>query len=131
MTTTNIRRDFTGDRTKDVPELTTPRYRATLEDFDGNPIPLVNVSTLTLTLYDESTGVIVNGVDSVNILNADRGTFGVTDGKLTILLEEDDTEILDDTKGSEKRVMLIEWVAGAIIGKHEVVFRVKNLARVP
>jgi hypothetical protein len=124
--TANITKKFADP----IAEGTTPRYEATLLDPGGTPIPAIDMTTLTLTLYDSVTHAVVNSVQDVNILNAGRGTFDAL-GNLAITLTTGDTAILDDTKRSEKRVMLIEWVAGSITGRHEVVFKIKNMVLVP
>jgi len=61
----------------------------TLKDTSGSA---VTPATLTLSLFDHSSGVIVNSRKEQNVLNANGGT--VTDGVYTIELDESDTAIV-------------------------------------
>lgn len=117
----------------DVPEQTSWQLRTVLRDHEGNLIPRAAMTTLELTLYVQTSGnPLINSVDHVNILNADRGVVGATDGTVTITLHKADGVILNDTVASEKHVALVEctYNGGLDSVKREVVFTVKNMTRV-
>lgn len=114
-----------------IPEKSTWRYTGILKDETGTAIAALSLSTLTLTLYNLDTLAIINGMNGINILNADRGTVDAS-GNLTVVLQPADNPILDTTKIDETHVMLLQWTyaGGAKAGRHEVEFRVRNLAQV-
>lgn len=92
--------------------------------------------TLTLKLYVlDAARTIINGVDAVNIKNADRGTIDES-GNLLIALELDDAAILNPLKKSERRVALVRWTYLAPGSKqrgggHQWLFTIVNQERYP
>lgn len=118
--------------TVEVLERTTPRYRAVLEDNEGNPIPAASLTTFTLTLYvikiDGTLELIRN---DQNIPNANNVTVD-TNGVVIWSMQVADLALVEAVP-FERHVALFEWTwsAGAKAGKHEVVFSVKNLTAVP
>ncbi|MCY2965064.1 MAG: hypothetical protein NT069_15755 [Planctomycetota bacterium] len=59
------------------------RYSATLTADDGvTPIPASSLSTLTLNLIDDATGVVINSRNNQNVLNAN----GVTVSEAGVLV---------------------------------------------
>ncbi len=111
-----------------VPQSSTFKYSAVLQDETGAPIPATALTTLTLTVYALGTGAIVNGITHLNILNVGRGTVDQL-GNLTVLLAPTDNTILAVPPVPEAHVMLLEWTygGGAKEGIHEVQFTVSNI----
>lgn len=112
-----------------IPEKTTWRYSGVLNDELAAPIPAASLSTLKLTLYNLADLAILNGVSAVSILNTDRGTVDAL-GNLAITFLPADSPIVDATLGEETHIALIEWTYGAKAGRHEVEFKVRNMALV-
>lgn len=71
------------------------QYTATLTDAAGSVIALADIVSLTLTLYDRSSGVILNSRNAVDALNANDVTVGSTDGLLTWDIQPGDNTIYD------------------------------------
>lgn len=120
-----------------IAELSSWTYTVTLKVPDATgvliPLALTDVQTLTLTLYDLSSGTIINSINHVDIKNTGRGTYAATTGKLTISFHSADTPIVSATLDLERHVALIEAIYNAGIDRleHEVEFTVRNLTRVP
>jgi len=74
--------------------------KGTLKDTGGDTIS--SPATLTLTLYDESTGVIVNSRNEQNVLNLNGGS--VTSGNYVIELDSSDTQIVGSLTEGERQV---------------------------
>lgn len=120
--------------TFEVIEETTPTYTVTLLDEDGTPIQGEDLITLTLTLYQEYTGVVVNTRDHQNVLQTNGVTVdvnGVLEWKMDVL----DTTILNDSLPREPRIALFEFTYPGVTvteyGKHEARILVRNLSKVP
>lgn len=118
----------------DVLERTTRVYTAVLENEDGNGIPASGLNTLTLTLYDFSTGTILNSRNKQPALNANGVTIDSA-GNLKWTMQPEDNAIVDTdliANAKEKHKALFEWTyaGGAKYGKHEVSIRVENLNKV-
>lgn len=118
-----------------VNELTTAEYTATITDEDGEtPIPLADLSTVTLTLYDEASGSIINSRDDTNVKNTGPVTIHATSGLLTWTMAPADNPIVGSVAvgGVEKHIALFEWTwdSGNKAGKHEVLIEVVNLGKV-
>lgn len=112
-----------------IDEKTTARYQATVADETGAAIPAASLTTLKVTLYDQSTGNIINSRNSQNILNANGATVDSA-GLLTWTLTPADTAIVGD-KTLELKTALFEYTfaSGAKTDRHEVVFAVRNLGK--
>lgn len=82
-------------RKEDIMEQETVDLQLQILDFDNDPIAADELDTLTLTLYDEESGEIINDRDHVNILNANGGAVD-DEGILTMSLESDDTVLVGD-----------------------------------
>lgn len=113
-----------------VPERSTYVLTATVEDHAGTPLGPTSLATLTLLLFDAASGTVINSVNRVNILNAGRGTL-TSGGVLTLALEPLDNQLVDASRSEEAHVALVEWTYGAKEGRHEIVFFVTNLTKVP
>lgn len=115
-----------------IAEKTTRQYTTTLTNEAGVPIPLSDITVMTLTLYVlDAAKTIINLRDHVNIQNAGPGTYHATSGLLTILFAPEDMAIIGASgPAEEKHVALIEYTYGGTKqGAHEVEHTVVNLAR--
>ena len=108
---------------------TTPTYTATIVDQNQNPVPASALSTLTLSIVDTLTGLTINGVRQVNILNADRGSVD-GQGNLTIRLQVGDTSMDETTAPSVQRSLIIDFSynGGLSVGRHEATFELVALS---
>jgi hypothetical protein len=83
----------------------------TLAAEDGTPIPLANITTITLTLYDVATGKvpagIINSRNAVSIKNVNGGT--IADGGGTFKLTAADNAMVSTTAQSELHAALVEF----------------------
>src|SRR5262245_9276042 len=113
-------------------ELKTYRIRGDLIDEAGDPLAPGNLTSLTLRLFDETTATILNGVNGTNILNADRGNVD-GNGHFTLLLQPDDSPILNDRLLEEAHIAFVEWTfaAGQKRGGIEIEFFVWNFVKLP
>ncbi len=117
-----------------VREACTALYTATLQDETHTAIPGSSLTTLTLTLYDQASGSILNSRNRQNVLNANNVT--VTEaGVLAWTMQPADNAIVNLSVAAgarERHVALFEWTwaAGAKAGKYEVFFDVQNLTKV-
>lgn len=108
---------------------TTPKYLGQLQDEVGNPLAGGVLSSLQLTICDTTTKVIINAVQDVNILNADRGTIDGL-GNLVVSLKAADTPLIDPTNMQEYRSLILiwKWNSGASVGAREVRFVIDALS---
>ena len=100
-----------------IKELTTPsnpineeesaQIVATLYDASGAPLVKASINSLTLTLTDSITEVVINSRDESNILDANGGTVAA-DGTLTFNLTPADNPILG-TVSPEFHKFHLEW----------------------
>lgn len=124
----------TGPMRFTVFERTTPRYTATIVDDRDNVLASGSLSTMTLTLYDKSTGNILNSRDDQNVLNANQVTID-SSGNLVWIVQVQDLALVNTNETNETHVALFEWSWSAESltknGKHEIELAVKNLTKVP
>ena len=118
-----------------IKEATTAQYMATLTDEAGVAIPSADLTTLTLTLYNESTAAIINSRDAQSVLNANGGTMHATSGLLTMIFAVADNPIVDTslTHGqTETHIAMFKftWNAGAKAGYHLVTLEAEQLLKV-
>ena len=92
-----------------VEEGTTPILTMTLQDQASAPIPLVALTTLTLTSYDVRTGTIINSRNAQSVLNANNGTYHATSGLFTWELQPADTIRVSATAPIEEHAALLQW----------------------
>jgi hypothetical protein len=113
-----------------VPEKCSFYYSGYLKDEEGNAIVAADLTTLTVTVYDETTGTIINGVENTNILNTGRGSIDAA-GLLEVVLLPADMAVVGTGK-RETHILLIQWTwaTGSKAGKKEVAFPVQNLTKV-
>lgn len=105
----------------------------TLTDFDGAAIALAAIATFTLTLYNDATNAVINGLNAADILNAGKGTVDAAGG-FVIRLDAADTPIVDGTlaeKALEVHIARLTWTwndgVGTRTGIQEVRHRVQKL----
>jgi hypothetical protein len=115
-----------------IAEKTTQVLTCTIKDETDVVIPLDQITTLTLTLYNQESRTIINTRENQNVLNLANVTYHATSGLLTWLLQPADTAIENVAKSIEVRVALFQWTfaAGNKHGKHEIVFKIRNLEKV-
>ena len=79
----------------------------TLKSTEGETV--TSVSSLTITLYDKSSGTIINSRNSQTVNNVNGGTFSA--GVYTIELDGADTEAVGEVAdgSSQERIARIEW----------------------
>src|SRR5262245_35761022 len=101
-----------------VNEKTTALYTATLKDELSVAIPVASVSTIPLTLYDRTTGTIINSRDHVDGKNANGVTID-SGGNLAWTMVPADNAIIGYWD-VEEHVALFEWtLPSGKAGKHE------------
>lgn len=123
-----------NEKERRVEEKTTARYKVILSDEAGAVIPLSDMTTITLTLYDDYTGTIINSRNAQNVKNTNNVTYTEA-GLLTWTLQPNDNIIVSSdvrTNSYEKHIALFEftWDSGAKAGKHELEFQVRQLNKV-
>jgi hypothetical protein len=108
-------------------EKSTQKINFTVEDEDGNA---VQPETLTVTLYNQADGAIINSRNAINILNANGGS--VSAGVGYWIMDPDDNAIVNDARDEEIHVALFEWTwnSGQRGAPWEVLLNVRNLAKV-
>lgn len=105
-------------------------------DETGSAIPLVNVGTLTLTLYDDVSGALVNPTGrpaGQDILNTAGGTYAATSGHVTFQFDSDDMAILGSWQRGrrESHTALFELTWGSTgYWSGEIKLLVANMQRV-
>ncbi len=119
-----------SQQTHDCQELQSLTVGFTLRDELRQPIPLADVTSLTLTLYDERSGTVINGRDNQDVLNNHDVTFHATLGQLRWSVAPNDLAIQDDTVGIEPHVGLftIRWGSNKAFA-HMVILNVLNLQK--
>tara|TARA_Y100000004_G_C8799106_1_gene362588 strand:- start:156 stop:548 length:393 start_codon:yes stop_codon:yes gene_type:complete len=123
-----------NEKERRVEEKTTARYKVILSDELGAVIPLSDMTTIILTLYDVYTGTIINSRNAQNVKNTNNVTYTEA-GLLTWTLQPNDNIIVSSdvrTNSYEKHIALFEftWDSGAKAGKHELEFQVRQLNKV-
>jgi hypothetical protein len=107
-----------------------------LKDAAGAIIPSTQMATMTMTIQDWSNPAhpIVNGVDGTVDVKNTRGCSLSTQGVFKLVLLKEDTVILNDARGYEKRRILVEYEWPATPTKSdalEVFVIIRNLERRP
>ncbi len=117
--------------TKIYAEKKTAECTATITKRDGvTPVPSANLDAVTLTLYEESGGEVINSRSADDIKDTGGGTIHATSGLLTLLLSPDDMAVVLSGR-FEMHVALIEWTYdGTQEGGQEIAFMVRNLVKV-
>ncbi len=112
-------------------EHTSAKYTAQLVDPTLYPagVPAAALQTLVLTLYDLTTGTVINSRNAQNVLNTNNVTIDAS-GNLVWAIQGADNPIITATLAIETHIALFEaaWTGGACT--HEVSLPVRNVARV-
>jgi len=110
----------------------TPQFTALIVDGTGASILPQQLGSLTLTICDTLTGVIINDVQRTNILNVGRGALDVY-GNLTITLQVADTS-MDEVPGesSVQRSLILDWTynGGVSANRCQINFNIVSLAAI-
>ena len=119
-----------------VKERTGAVYTATLKDSDDVAIPLANLTTIVLTLYNVDDDSIINSRDVQDVKNANNVTIHATSGLLTWAMQADDNAIVSTSvaigsREQHKALFEFTYVGNGSPGKHEVDIYVLNLGMVP
>lgn len=113
-----------------VNEKSTFLYTGTLVDENQVAIPPASLITLTLSLYDDVTGVTINGRNAQNVLNLNNVTLNNA-GLLSWDAPMADNPILNALLETEVHIARFEWTYGTGMGgKKEIAIRVVNLSGV-
>ena len=103
-------------------------------DEQGQAVALVDVDTLTLTLYDDLTNGVINSRDVQSVLNANGGTYHATSGHISMQFEAADNPIVGEwTRGrreSHTALFELSWDSGGGSWSGEIRILVSNLQRV-
>ncbi len=107
-------------------------YTATLEDSGGTAIPLANITSITLTLYNVADAAIINSREDQNVLNQNNVTINATSGLLTWTMQAADNPIIDVTLAWEHHRALFEYTFSGTgtPGKSEAQLMCRNLTLV-
>lgn len=116
-----------------VLERTTARYTAVLTDEAGDPISAADLTTLTLTLYDQRSRTVINSRQAQNILNANQVTIDA-EGQLVWTMQPADNALIGTPRPgtTERHIALFEWTwdAGSKAGRHELLIEVQQIEKV-
>jgi len=111
-----------------IPEESTAIVRAVVTDANGSP--LTALDSLTVSLFDRLTGVVINGRNKQSLLNANGGVFDTVTSELTWTMAPKDNIIVEQRNEMEEHLAQIEFTyASGALGRYEIVLRVRNLAR--
>ena len=93
------------------------------------PVTLAQVGTLQFWLFNDATGIAINGKTAIDIKNANGGTVHATTGACTLALAPADNPIVTPGNRSEVHIAYIKCVAngGALVINKEIAFTVRNL----
>lgn len=124
--------------TVEVNELNSCLIEFDIVDENGNPVPKAAVSGLTIDLYDDGTGDHINGRLAQSILDENGGTYGSTNGHVTMTLEAADNPIVGTLAIGRREphtaLFALEWGGGSPPARRwsgEVKLMVANMGHVP
>jgi hypothetical protein len=107
------------------------KYATQLAASTGEPFPIAALAAARLTLFDISTGTIINSRNDQDVLNTNDVTIDA-DGLLTWNVQPADNPVLDRSSKPVERhraMFLLRWhqVGGGVgIGVHEFEVRVRR-----
>lgn len=116
-----------------INEKTTFTYTCYLVNEADQVIPLANISTLTLTLYNKADSSIVNSRNAQNVLNANNVTVHATSGLVTWSVQVEDTTLVSTSLAPgelEEHRFMFTWTHSGGTNRDEDYFLVKNLLKV-
>ncbi len=108
-----------------------------LKDNTGTPVPLSDLDSLTLTLYDlqnYTSGIspirgIINARDGQNVLNANDVTVHATSGLVTWAMQPDDNTIETARRQIERHMAEFRFVVGTTELDYQLEIEVLNLRK--
>lgn len=117
-----------------VNEKSTPVYKTVLKDENKSAIASGDLTSLTLTLYNEDDDAIINNRNAQDVLNANNVTVD-SSGNLEWKIQTADTAIQGSGIGTneiENHIALFhyKWDSGNQEDYHEVVLPIINLNKV-
>lgn len=123
----------------DVKEETTAEVSWIFQDPDAVAVASAAISTVTLTLYNESDDAIINSRNDQDILGGGVGAnnVSITAGGSALWVMQPEDNVMMSSGELETHVALIEWNwdpgdgNGERSGKEEIRFLVENLTYVP
>lgn len=83
---------------------TTGLYSGTIIDENGDPIPISNINSLTLTVTDVMTGLTINSRSNQNVLNSNNVTVNNTTGAVNWSIQVGDTTPASTLTGYREHV---------------------------
>jgi len=108
-------------------------YESAADRDAGNPMPIGSLDTLSVTLYDEQTGTIINDREDVDSKDANWGTFDTDTDEAVLEFEPADNPIVTASEELERHVLEITATYTAASGqrtvKDEIIFTVENLTK--
>jgi len=98
-----------------------------LTDEYSAPLPLADLTTCLLTLYELQSGGVINGRNRMDIVNTNGGTIDAG-GALELVLAIADNAMRTELR-TEWHIALLEWTweNETKAGKKEIAFRLANM----
>lgn len=113
-------------------ERSTGVVTAILRDETGAPVAKASMTSLTLTLYERTTGAILNSRRNQNVLDANNVTMGVADGLVTWALQPADMAIVSQlTAEAHVALFVAKWSGGTKERPWQVILPVVNYQYAP
>lgn len=106
-----------------VPQGSTLKLSFTIYDDNGVVLPAASLLTFTLTLYEETSGQILNARDHVNVLNLNGGTVDAL-GNATMTLLPADGVLVATSTSSEVHVAQFEWTYSNTAGTQKGIYQI-------
>ena len=111
-------------------ERTSSRYTGQIVDEVGVGVPASLLVTLTLTLFDDDTGAIINSRNHQNVLNA-NGVSVDSVGMVVWIIDPLDVVVLSGRE-IESHTAVFAWTwSGSKAGNHSFQMAVANARQVP
>ena len=103
----------------------TSRLSFLVTDYDGAAVPVSNISTATMSIFDYDTNTIISSGTNIKPSITESGIC-------TLYLSGDVNKIITETKPYEKHVIyiLVSGVASSQQITHEIVYQINNIKMV-
>lgn len=122
------------DRIRGVTEGSGKTVTFTLTDSAGIAVPLADIDSATLTLYDLDTYRpgspvlgILNSREAQNVKNANNVTIHGTSGLVTWVMQPEDTVIVTERRQVERHRAMFRFVVAGVALDYEFEIEVTNL----
>lgn len=120
-----------------VPEDSSRTVTFYLKDNAGVVVPLADIATAELTLYDLLTYIpgtspagVINGRDAQNVLNDNNVDIHVTSGLVTWSMQPEDNPIITEKRAVERHIAEFMFVLNSGVKLwHKLEFDVDNMRR--